>query len=146
MTLVTCLIYYLRTRKHFEINLRDQVDVVAYQLHFSKGIPSLSCNFIPCQEVDKLEEIDYPCEIWSINYRWYLDLAVCASADPSYFRLSDDKMFLRIFSSHHQSFTRKKPALLEILKFCSGEEDGVHFPHFPIYGRREGLSEKQSLL
>ena len=62
-------------------------------------IPSLSCDFIPCEEVDKLEGTDFfPSEIRSINYRWHSNIAVCACADTSYFRLSGDKVFLRIFS------------------------------------------------
>ena len=67
-------------------------------------MPSLSCDFIPCEEVDKLEGTDsFPSETRSINYRWHSDIAVCACADTSYFRLSGDKMFLGIFSSYHQS-------------------------------------------
>ena len=60
------------TRNRFEINSRDQVDDVAYQLYLPRAIPSLSCNFIPFQEVDKLEVTKFFLrETWSMNYKCY---------------------------------------------------------------------------
>ena len=47
-------------------------------------------------------------ETWSINYRWHRDIKVFAGVDTSYFRLSGDRMFLRIiYHQHHQRFARK---------------------------------------
>ena len=43
----------------FEINSCDQLDGVAYKLHLPRAIPSLSFNFIPCQEVGKLEGSEF---------------------------------------------------------------------------------------
>lgn len=41
----------LQTRHYFQTNSRDLVDGVTNELHLSKGIPSVSVNFISCQEV-----------------------------------------------------------------------------------------------
>ena len=38
-----------------ETNSRDQIDDVTNQLSLSKGIPSVGLNFIPRQEVEKIE-------------------------------------------------------------------------------------------
>lgn len=55
ISLATCLIRYLQTRKLFQINIDDQVDDISHQLHLPNAIPSFTCNFIACQKVDKVE-------------------------------------------------------------------------------------------
>ena len=52
-TLIACLICNVRTRNRFEIKSRNLVEDVTYQLNGSWGIPSVSYNFTPCQEVEK---------------------------------------------------------------------------------------------
>ena len=54
-----CLISIVRIRQRFEIKSRDKGEDVTYQLHRSWGIPSVSYNFIPCQEVEQKEQIGF---------------------------------------------------------------------------------------
>ena len=49
--------YNLQTRNQAEI--LDQLDEATNQLHLSQDIPSVSLNFIPCQEVEKMEAVDF---------------------------------------------------------------------------------------
>ena len=66
------------TRNFLEIKSRDQVDGALYQLHLSRRIPNLRYNFMPCQEVEKMEgDWFVPWETWSMNYKWYWKIAVC---------------------------------------------------------------------
>ena len=44
---------------HCQINSRGGYDDVFYQLHLSRGIPHLSYNFIPFQEVEKQERTNF---------------------------------------------------------------------------------------
>ena len=41
----------LQTRNYFQTKSRDLVDGVTSELHLSKGVPSVSVNFISRQEV-----------------------------------------------------------------------------------------------
>ena len=54
-----CLVCNVRTRNRFEIKSRDQVEDVIYQLRRLWGIPSGSYNFIPRQEVEQKEVINF---------------------------------------------------------------------------------------
>ena len=55
-----------RTKEKFNIEFNN----VTYQLHLSRGILSVSYNFIPCQEVEIFEEtnLKLSCETLSVNY------------------------------------------------------------------------------
>lgn len=55
ITLVTWVKFNLKTRNNFQ----NRVDDVIYQLHFSRGILSLSVNFISSQEAEKIEVADF---------------------------------------------------------------------------------------
>ena len=59
MTLITCLICNLLTRKCPEAKSRDHLHDVTNQLHLSRGISSLRLNFIPYAEVEKIEGAEF---------------------------------------------------------------------------------------
>ena len=70
-----------------------------------------------------------------------------ACADTSYFRQSGDKMFLRKFSHHSQIFTKKTISFSGDIKHFRSLGEREYTRHLSvIYGRRKGLSEKQSPL
>ena len=48
-----------KSTHHCEINSSGGDDDVFYQLHLSRGIPHLSYNFIPFQEVEKQERTNF---------------------------------------------------------------------------------------
>ena len=109
-TLITCLICNVRTRNYFEINSRDEVKDVTYQLHSSWGIPSVTLN-----HVKKLKKrkgpIFFPCETWPLNYEWYWEMTIWSCADTLYFRIRTEKMFclkiLLILPKFHEKTLRR---------------------------------------
>ena len=75
-TLILGLICNIRTRNHFEVKSRDQIEDATYQLHRLLGIPSESYNCVPCQKVETKEVTDFlSCETWSVNYGCYSEIA-----------------------------------------------------------------------
>ena len=53
VTVVMYLSCNIQTRHGFEKKSHDQVDDFTNQRYQSRGIPTISFNFIPCQEVEK---------------------------------------------------------------------------------------------
>lgn len=57
--MVMQLLCNLQTRHLFQIKSRDQVDDVTNRLYLSRGVQSKSLNFLPYQEVEKMEAPDF---------------------------------------------------------------------------------------
>lgn len=70
--MVMQLLCNLQTRHLFQIKSRDQVDDFTNRLYLSRGVPSKSLNFLPYQEVEKMEAPDFfPWQTWSENHKWH---------------------------------------------------------------------------
>ena len=57
--MITQLLCNLQTRKLFQIKSRDQVDDFTSSLYLSRGVPSKSLKFIPCQEVEQMQATNF---------------------------------------------------------------------------------------
>ena len=57
--MVMQLLCNLQTRHLFQIKSRDQVDDFTNRLYLSRGVQSKSLNFLPYQEVEKMEAPDF---------------------------------------------------------------------------------------
>ena len=136
-----CLWSINHTRKtthhnhHYKIKSRDQVDDFIYQSHWSRGIPHFSYNFIAFQEVEIQERTNF-LTFWSINYKWYWKIAVCACADNTYFILMGVKIFLwNVFNT--AKFHEKTGSRSADIKTFVQWVKGVYTPPSPVYERRE---------
>ena len=128
-TLILGLICNIRTRNHFEVKSRDQIEDATYQLHRLLGIPSESYNCVPCQKVETKKVTDFfSCETWSVNYGCYSEIANWSCADTSCFKFRWENFFffmkiLLILPKFHEK-SLSRPG--DIKFFCPGRRNYMY--------------------
>ena len=109
------------TRNRFEIKSRDQVEDVTYHFHRLWGLPNVSYNFVPYQEVEWKEVTNF--SIWNLVSKLWVVLRNCnlIISRYFYFRLRTEKIFfmkiLLTLPKFHEK-TLSRPG--DIKNFCPG--------------------------